>query len=83
MLKKILGLVICIMMTSLFSVVSAHESFAWFGLKRNNTEIMINSGDSHYHIRHHNDCCDKHKHKHKCKCHKKGPKHHKHCDCDD
>ncbi len=75
MLKKLLGLLICISIVSFYSVANAHDRFTWFGLRRGNTEILIQSPA------HHPDCgphdCGKHKHKHGC--HKKGPKHHHKC----
>ena len=77
MLKKILGLLICISVISLFSTASAHDSFTWFGLKKNDTEVVIKSSNHHSIDCKHKKCpiCDK-KHKHK----PKPPKSHKHKD---
>lgn len=73
MLKKFFIMLVCILVTSSFTIASAHDNFTWFGLRRNNTEIMFKTSDSH-------DRCDDHvchKHKHKHKHCKKGPNYHK------
>lgn len=43
MLKKILWLVIGIIITSSSSVVQAHGTFTWFGLKNKDTEVVVQS----------------------------------------
>ncbi len=86
MLKKLLGIIICITLVSSFSAVYAHDgSFTWFGLRRNNTEIEFRSGDAHHdNGRHLGHCEPKHKCHHKKPPkppkphkHKKDPKHHR------
>ncbi len=72
MLKKILGVFICILILSFFQTASAHDGFTWFGLRRNNTEVMFRTSDSNVRCDHH-DC-----HKHKPKKHKPKPKHKHH-----
>lgn len=81
-MKKALGIIICLCVTSYFSAAYAHGTFTWFGFKNDNAEVMINSGTSH-----HGPMCGPHdcghkkpkpkKHKH----HKKPPKHHNHNKC--
>ncbi len=83
MLKKIFGVIICLSIISIFSPVSAHEgNFTWFGLRRDNTEVVFrtSSPDADCHPHGH---CHKPKHKHKPKPkhkhkHKKGSKFHFH-----
>ncbi len=73
MLKKFFIMLVCILVTSSFTIAIAHDNFTWFGLRRNNTEIMFKTSDSHDRCDDHD--CHKHKHKHKhCK---KGPNYHK------
>lgn len=73
MLNKFFIMLVCIIFTSSFTIASAHDNFTWFGLRRNNTEIMFKTSDSHDRCDDHD--CHKHKHKHKhCK---KGPNYHK------
>lgn len=73
MLKKFFIMLVCILVTSSFTIASAHDNFTWFGLRRNNTEIMFKTSDSYDRCDDHD--CHKHKHKHKhCK---KGPNYHK------
>lgn len=43
MLKKFLWLVIGIIITSSCSVVQAHGTFTWFGLRNKDTEVVIQS----------------------------------------
>lgn len=64
MLKKFFIMLMCIIVTSSFTIASAHDNFTWFGLRRNNTEVMFRTSDSH-------DRCDDHK----CHKHKPKPKH--------
>lgn len=78
MIKKIFALMICVTVMSFFSIADAHGSFTWFGLRRDNTEVVFQTSG------HHDDCGPKghckHKHKKpkpKHKHHKKGPKAHK------
>ncbi len=84
--KRILGLIICILMMSSFSVADAHGTFTWFGLRKNNTEITVQSSDcrSGFWGWFRRCDCDEHRHKppkpkHKEK-HKPKPPKHKH-DC--
>ena len=84
MMKKALGIIICLCVTSYFSAAYAHGTFTWFGFRNDNAEVMINSGTPH-----HGPACGPHdcghrkpkppkpKHKH----HKKPPKHHEHNRC--
>ena len=81
MYKKIFGVIICLSIISIFTPVNAHEgSFTWFGLRRDNTEVVFGTSS------HEPDChppghCHKHKPKHKPKKpkhYKKGPKFHFH-----
>lgn len=73
MLKKLLGIIICITIASSFSAVYAHDgSFTWFGLRRNNTEIEFRSGDAQHDNGRHLGHCE-----HKKKCHHKKPPKHK------
>lgn len=86
MLKKLLGIIICITIATSFSAAYAKDgSFTWFGLRRHNTEIEFRSGDAHHDNGRHLGHCD---HKHKCHHkkppkppkkhkHKKAPKHHR------
>lgn len=82
MVKKFLIMSFCILVTSFFSIASAHDGFTWFGLRRNNTEIMFQTSDSQVRCDHPD--CHRHKHKpkppkpkHKHKPDKKGPNPHK------
>ncbi len=77
MIKRLLSLLICLTITSTFSIASAHGTFTWFGLRKDNTEVVIQSSG---HNPHHHNCCHhkpKPKHKPKPHHHKKGPNHHK------
>ncbi len=79
MFKRVFGIIFCFVVFSLFSSADAHSTFTWFGLRKDNTEIFINTGTAH------EPDCPPHKphpKKHKPKPpkhepHKKGPKHHK------
>ena len=42
MLKKFLGIFICLVITSFYCSANAH-GFTWFGLKNNDTEIFISN----------------------------------------
>lgn len=76
MLKKLLGLLICVSVLSFFVPADAHGDFTWFGLRRNNTEVTVSSSSGHHvEHRHHHKHKPKPKHKHK---HKPKPKHKKH-----
>ncbi len=81
MFKKIFGIIICLAITAIYSSVYAHGTFTWFGLRKDNTEIYINTG-AHPEPPH--PACDHHPKKPKHKPpkpkhepHKKGPKHHR------
>ncbi len=74
MIKRLLSLLICITITSTFSIASAHGTFTWFGLRKDNTEVVVQSSGHHHNCCHHKP---KPKHKHKPHHHKKGPNHHK------
>ncbi len=78
MLKKILGLLICFSIVSCFSIAYAHDSFTWFGLRKNNTEIVVQSSSHPHHKppKHHKIHKPKPKPKHKHKWHKGPKKHH-------
>ena len=76
-MKKVLSLALFIIITSSFSIANA--KFTWFGLKNNDTEVIIHSSDSHIEYRahdHHPYKTPKHKKKDKPKLHK-GPNFHK------
>lgn len=75
MLKKLLGLLISIVVLSFYNPVNAHGSFTWFGLRKNNTEVIFQSSSPHADCGH-KDCHKPKPPKHKLK-HKK-PKHDKH-----
>lgn len=47
-MKKALGIIICLCVTSYFSAAYAHGTFTWFGFKNDNAEVMINSGTPHH-----------------------------------
>ena len=51
MLKKFFIMLVCILVTSSFTIASAHDNFTWFGLRRNNTEIMFKTSDKHKHCK--------------------------------
>lgn len=74
MLKKTIGILLCASIISFCTPVMAHGTFTWFGLRKDNTEIFINTG-SHPEPEppRHKPHPKKPKHKHE---HKKGPKHH-------
>ncbi len=63
MYKRLIVTLICIIATSFYCTASAHGTFTWFGLKKDNTEIYVNTGSHPHH-----DC-------HGPKCHPKKPKH--------
>lgn len=42
MLKKFLGIFICLVITSFYCSANAH-GFTWFGLRNNDTEIFISN----------------------------------------
>ena len=85
MRKNILCFILCISVISIFSAAYAHDSFTWFGLKKNDTEVVLKTSDSHSVRSHHKHrdcffCFGDHKpkqpHKHKPKHkHKPQPKH--------
>ena len=80
MLKKIFGVIVCLSIISVFSPVNAHEGgFTWFGLRRDNTEVVF-STSSHEPECHPPGHCHKPKpkpkHKHKPKPKPKPKKHH-------
>ncbi len=85
MKKRILGLIVCILMASSFSVADAHGTFTWFGLRKNNTEVTVKSSDCNsgfWGWARRCDCDDKHKHKPPKPKHKKKhkpPKHKQDC----
>lgn len=84
MIKRLLSLLICITITSTFSIANAHGTFTWFGLRKDHKEVVVKSSNHH-----HNCCHHKHKPKPKAKAkhkpkakakphhHKKGPNCHK------
>ena len=51
MIKRLLSLLICLTITSTFSIASAHGTFTWFGLRKDNTEVVIQSSghNPHHH----------------------------------
>lgn len=82
MLKKLLALLVGIIILSFCNPVNAHGTFTWFGLRRNDTELIIQTSSPHTDCGH-RDCHrpvpppkpKKHKPKHEHP--KKGPKPHK------
>ncbi len=73
MLKKIFGITLFMAITAVFSCAEAHGTFTWFGLRKDNTEIFINTGtDDKIHPPAHKPHPKKPKHKPK---HKPKPKH--------
>ena len=77
MFKKILGVIICLSITSVYLSANAH-GFSWFGLRNNDTEIFIGN-TTHPEPpppphKHHSK-----KHKPKPKKHKPPKKDPKHC----
>lgn len=58
MLKKIFGLLVCMIWVSIFSIAEAHGTFTWFGLKRDNTEIIFRSKIPHSNVHHKVHYCD-------------------------
>lgn len=76
MIKKIIAVIFCLIITSIYNVAKADATFTWFGLKKDNTEIVFSSNpehECHTHKCHHKKPKQKLKHEHP----KKGPKHHK------
>lgn len=81
MQKKVIKIFICVTILIFSSEAIAHESFTWFGLKRNDTEVVIKSSNHHSIEYSHHKCpiCDKkHKHKPKPQKHKGHKKWHHH-----
>ncbi len=82
MLKKIIGISICLFVFTLFNIPSANAAFTWFGFRNDNTEVMVNSTDEPHRFLwfdHHPKKAPKH-HPPKGPTHhphKKGPKRHK------
>ena len=78
--KKIISIFICSFVLTFLVQIEA-KAFTWFGLRKDNTEIIYQKSNEHY-VNHHRphpptlNCHDP-KHKHKPECKKKGPKPHR------
>ena len=70
MSKKFIALLFCIIISSSYSVAKADGSFTWFGLKKDNTEIVFNSYPEQDKCNHHKCHHKKLKNKQKNKCDK-------------
>ncbi len=79
MIKKIIAVIFCLIITSVYNSAKADATFTWFGFKKDNTEIVFSSNpehECHTHKCHHKKPKPKHKHKPKHEPPKKSPKHH-------
>ncbi len=78
MIKKLFAIVCCFIISSFYCSAMADGTFTWFGLKKDNTEIVFSSNSDHNcppHKCHHKKPKPKHKHKPKHEHQKKESKH--------